>query len=283
LIAKAPGRELIPVAPAEARGSMAGAAPWSVRHDRGRGSVTTMASNPLQLKTLDDPAWIAWFQDLAESIDPERNELWRFLLPGADAVATRAAAPGVGAAAEDFCLTGNSLVWDSNEPLPLRNAAVAGSYTYSLRPDHWPDEGGVRAVAFANGDLTDRLQAPTAGDATYRDKEGRRPYAPISAWAVRWNRSEAFTLSFDLDGQRRVNRIRIYYSGQMPDLRLSGSSDGASWEALARSESRPSTQDVHDLELAAGGGQFRSLRLEFGPREQGESLMLAEVEIWGLD
>ncbi len=246
--------------------------PALIHHPLGQGAVDWFATNPLQFKALGDPAWRDFFAAIADDLKLPRTDLWRFKLPPFDR-ARAEQEPGV-------CLTGNYLLWDNNSPLDVGNARLAGSYRYSLAPDAWRDEGGEGDLPFDRGDLTDRRQAPSAGDCFVADKELRAKAPPVTAWAVSWKQTAPFDLTFDLLEPRELDRVRFFYSGQLPPVNCYGSSDGQQWARLAGVAGQPSTADVPDVVLPVAG-RHRYLRLSFGPRGADQRLTLAEVEIWG--
>ncbi len=239
----------------------------------GKGQVQTWATNPLRSKALGSPQWRAHFRDLAEELELPKADLWRFKLPPYEDVAPEPQ-PGV-------CLTNNYVLWDNNEPLQVSNLDTSGTYTYSLPPDQWKDDGGGTDVAFSEGDLTDRREAPTAGDCFTSNKALRKRAPSITSWAARWKRTDAFDLVFDFRSTHALDRIRLFYSGQLPAITVFGSSDGAAWTRVGQADKRERTVDVPDLTIAGLTGSYRYVRLSFGPRDEGQYLVLAEVEVWG--
>jgi hypothetical protein len=237
----------------------------------GRGNLELWAHNPLSHAALANPAWQQLFCALADRWGLQHTDVWRYKLKPY-ATTTVTPPPGV-------CLTNNALFWENNAPRSVSNLDTGGSYSYSLAPDMPPDNG-TGDLPFSKGNLTDRPQAPTAGDCFSRLEKARLAAPPIESWVAGWGQTDAFTVTFDLREERALDRVRLLYSGHLPAVTVSGSVDGATWEALA-SASPPATEDVLDCIVGGLKGSYRYVRLEVSAREPDEVLTLAEVEIWG--
>lgn len=170
-------------------------------------------------------------------------------------------------------LTGNYYGLEFQIPQIGWNVLLPGSYSYSLAPDaeNWASPDGdknapPRNVSFAQGRLTDRP----------RDKRSH----------VKFSRTEAFTVDFDLSAAVAVKTVDIYCGGTVPDVELLISDDGRAFRRLALLPARgelPITS-VECLSLTPADGKpinGRFVRLAFGERPEKKILELAEVDIIG--
>jgi hypothetical protein len=96
-----------------------------------------------------------------------------------------------------------------------------------------------------------------------------------------WKSGKSFGLTFDLSTTQPADMIHLWYSDQLPVLRIDGSKDGVNWTHLADYPKQPATTDVLDatIKWKASSG-IRYLRISFGDRDPGNALTLVEAEIW---
>ena len=268
-------------------------APAVTLHPYGKGKVIYFAADPLRASDyvrIPEP-----FFSLARAHDKESlvapgapivklieaiqksagvqmgRDIWRFKLPPF---------------AEDpwqketgLCLT-NNYVFDVNEPLlEPNNVQTGGTYTYSRLPAGIADVGQPGApIAFDEGKLTNRLKAYET-----RQKTGRRnaDFEKITPqWIVSWADAEPIGILFDLNEEFPLKKFRLFYSGTLPALQLSGSDDAQAWKKLASAPEETAGQDVKNVALNLKGG-YRYLKLDFATRQAGEAFELCEVEVWG--
>jgi hypothetical protein len=75
--------------------------------------------------------------------------------------------------------------------------------------------------------------------------------------------------------------VKIFYSGQIPDLIIFSSKDGENWKNLnVNSKKEPSTEDVMEKVLSFSSEPFRYLKIHFGERDKGSSFIISEIEVW---
>ena len=202
------------------------------------------------------------------------HDIWRFKLPPYKTDLYRKE--------KGLCLTGN-YVFDVNEPLlEPNNLQSGGTYTYSRAPTAIADKGkGGEPIPFTRGHLTNRLEAYRT-----RNQGQSRPHDPASLdnisaqWIVGWNDPDPITVTFDLKDVHRLSRLRLFYSGEMPALRVSGSREGRHWEVFSSAGRATAGEDVKDLELELAR-ENRYVRLDFTTGRDGARFELCEVEIWG--
>ena len=169
-----------------------------------------------------------------------------------------------------------------NEPLlEPNNLDTGGTYSYSRPPVAVPDAGEAREpIPFGEGHLTNRLAAFETRNQRDRRPRGQDQLDAISAhWIVGWHDSAPVSVTFDLKREHPLARLRIFYSGALPALEVSGKRDGDAWQALASVPVESAGEDVRDVTVPLAG-RHRYVRLDFAAGRDGERLELCEVEIW---
>ena len=214
------------------------------------------------------PVWEPVMRDLFEGLGIKTGQdIWRFMFPGPNLARTPVT---------DLCLTGNYFRWENYQVLTdgLNEKVEGRSYGYSVAPDDVKEScGKSTGIAFAEGDLTDRLSSPWVGSVISRS-------ARMSQFVVRWKTKAPVEIDFDLGKVRTVSRVGVVYTSQMPELVVSVSTDGKTYSPAARDPGRAVTHAVPRMELPVGPVSARYVRLSFGERPSG-SLYLSEVDIWG--
>ena len=202
------------------------------------------------------------------------HDIWRFTLPPYKRDVYRKE--------KGLCLTGN-YVYDINEPLlEPNNLQTGGTYTYTRAPAAVPDEGNAgEPIPFATGHLTNRLEAFNTRNQRERRPRDQASLDAISAeWIAGWDDSRPIGITFDLKGEAALSRHRLFYSGTMPALELSGSRDGKTWKKLASAPEETVSGDVKDVQVRLRG-RYRYVGFAFARRDAGEVFQLCEVDIWG--
>ncbi|MGI5816527.1 MAG: sugar-binding protein [Armatimonadota bacterium] len=233
----------------------------------GEGEVWYFGFESMIQQALGSP-WVDWWRAVHESLGEETDlPIWRFTLPPVESAVIE---PPVGR-----CLTGNYHVWDTNEAIPMANLQVDGRYSYSVPPDWGRDEGGERDVPFAEGDLTDRRSALTHNDEDYD--------AHLRKFAVGWQTTEPIAIEFDLAEAFPLDRVWLLTGQSHPAMTVTGLVDGA-WVSLGSVEGFPvdHSRDFPEriIPIAPDAPAVRRLRLEIAAREEGQRLIIPEVEIW---
>ncbi|HEY3298342.1 MAG TPA: sugar-binding protein [Armatimonadota bacterium] len=246
--------------------------PAVIRNIVGKGSVIVFAANPFTQGGISDEGWKDFFKAFSKDLGLKTDrEIWRFEFPEfKNAVQPEPAGS---------CLTGNYIKWWQDGPVYTHNARSAGTYTYSLQPDGVADRGEGN-ISFASGKLTDRKSAYTTPKSTLKPED----------FVVTWMASKPVDVAFDLKSTQLVDRVNLWYSGQLPDVKVLGSIDGKSWKELARYPGQEyvkpdgvvAREDVMDISMkVVGDPKTRYVKLSFGRRDAGNPLTLAECEIWG--
>ncbi|MGC9318927.1 MAG: sugar-binding protein, partial [Armatimonadota bacterium] len=234
----------------------------------GEGEVYAFGFDPMHQNALQSGAWQRFWRDLHASFGGDVDlPIWRFTFPPVPEAGIEAP--------QGRCLTGNYVVWDTNEMVPMANLAVKGRYGYSVPPDLAPDEGGVEDILLSDGDLMDRRSAVEHEDEDYT--------AHLRTFAVGWTTTDPLTIAVDLHAQYPLHRVWLLFNGQLPDTRVVGRV-GDEWVELGAIEKRTVIDSTDfpavtiDLDEDAPGVQH--LRLELGARDEGQRLIIPEIEIW---
>ena len=236
----------------------------------GEGRVIRFGSNPLVDENVtDDPQWVAWWRSLLVKLRvPMDLPIWRLRLP--DAALVQAESPS------DVCVTGNNLVRCQNGVYLGANDPLAGHYTMSVAPDLSPESAGEGPIAFAEGDLTDRLAADLGPFGSLRIPKD--PYVEAD-WVNRWSGDalgNGLDIEIALPEPRELTRLRFWHSGAMPALEvMAGSGDG--WNSIGQVDASSVGEDVDVVEVAIDGS-FSHVRLRFSSGD--ESFAIADVELW---
>lgn len=199
------------------------------------------------------------------------HDIWRFKLPPFPS--------DVYQKEKGICLTGN-YVYDRNEPLQEKNnIQTAGTYTYSRLPTGVPDSGKIgEPILFTEGHLTNRLKAYQNRVLGMGWNVSRTADIPIE-WIVSWTDPAPVTVTFDLKSEYLLNKARLFYSGTLPALEVSGSLDGSRWQTMSSIPEESADEDIKDVTLTLEG-KYRYVNLDFAARVKGEKFELCETEIW---
>lgn len=233
----------------------------------GAGEVWYFGLDPMSQRALGSE-WVGWWAAVHSFIGEQTDlPIWRFTLPPVEGAAIEPP-PG-------RCLTGNYHAWDTNEAVPMANLEVDGSYSYSPPPDWGRDEGGERDVSFGDGDLVDRRSALAHNDEDFD--------AHFRTFAVGWKGTDPITIEFDLTQPFALDRVWLLMGRSLPAVRVTGLA-GEQWVELggapggALDYSRDFPEIV--IDLADDAPAVRWVRLEIAARDEGEMLIIPEVEIW---
>jgi hypothetical protein len=244
--------------------------PAAYRKPVGKGSSIVFLSTPFTEGGIGDIAWKEFFKAFSKDLGLQTDrKIWRFEFPRFK-TATVPEPSGT-------CLTGNYVKWWQDRPAYVHDAQIAGSYSYSVAPDAISDRGGTK-ISFADGKLLDRKRAYTTLKKDLKPED----------FVVSWKTEKATSITFDLLTDRDVSRVALWYSGQFPGVKIEGSSDGKTWTQLGDAKKQPLVklpagyEDILDtsIELRVGVPS-RYVRITFAARDAGQTLTLAECEIWG--
>ncbi len=235
----------------------------------GKGKTFYFAANPFTYKGLESDEWAGFFGDFQKSLNIQLGQdIWRFKLPE-DLIKPLPQPAGK-------CLTNNHILWRQFKAHKDFNIDTKGSYCYSVAPDEIGEQFPMEKLSFASGDLTDRTQAPGAGNVDMGKSN-------IKDWIVKYSKVkvEPFDITFDFNQQFDISKLVIYYSGQLPRVVVATSNDGRNWQSYDKVIDKTSfTEDVFDVEIDGISSKARYMKVSFDSREVGNSLTLAEIEVW---
>ena len=262
-----PGRGVTPIMVYE-DGSIAAA-----RKQVGNGQVLYFAFEPLFLTALENEDWRAFWTAFHKGLGlVTAQDIWRFTFPRIPAADERLKPPS------GWCLSNNYVAWDTNEPVPVKNLAINGTYSYSRPPDYGTDEGGVTGVHFSRGDLFDRRTAMGMKDGDYAHE--------LKRFAVGWKTPGPVSITFALDKPRRIDRVWIMFASKLTAVRLEGRT-GDTWTELGKQpvQQSPDAGDYPGatVDVPAGAPPVDVLRLHFGARDDSQRLIIPEMELWARD
>ena len=259
-----PGKNVTPVMLYE-DGSIAAA------HKRvGNGRVLYFAFEPLFLTTLENENWRAFWKAFHKGLGLKtEQDIWRFTFPTVPA-AEQTLKPPAG-----WCVSNNYVVWDTNEPIPVKNLEIDGTYSYSRPPDYAADEGGVTDVHFRRGDLFDRRTAMSKKDGNYSHE--------LKHFAVGWKTPGPISITFTLDKPRGLDRAWIMFAKTLPAVTLEGRT-GNTWTLLATHPAHQSPDKVDypavSVSIPAGASPVDAIRINFAALGDNQRLIIPEIELW---
>ncbi len=237
----------------------------------GEGWVISFASNPFASPDKNSTV-IELVRAIQRAAGAELNQpIWRFKLPPFTT-------PEGNDTEQYRCLTDNHVVLDTDGKMASpHNLQTSGTYTYDRFPSGIADARDVGEIPFDLGHLTNRKAAYAE-----RKHGGLRNPPSLGKWIVSWADPERFRITFDLKATYSLDRLRLFYSGVLPDLNVQGSADGKTWDLIGSKSAGAETADVQETTVLLHG-TCRFLRLDVGRRRDGVTLELAELEIWGGD
>lgn len=238
----------------------------------GNGQVLMFGEDPFgSVYASEDTAWQEWWRALLTSHQVALDlPIWKLRLPDETLVQAYAS--------EEVCLTGNAFVRCQNGVYLGDNEAVDGYYTLSVAPDISAESAGTGRIAFAEGDLTDRVIA-TEGPFKAGDGMPEQEYVEAD-WANRWSKTamrNGLTIEFALPDASELRRVVFWYSGAMSEVIIEGG-DGQIWKKLATISAKDAREDVMDAQ-ADISGSYSHVRLNFAPVEA--AFAISDIEIWG--
>lgn len=240
-------------------------APAVLMRPYGKGRIIQFAANPLTVSpTLESPV-NELFKQLQSAVGAKLGrDVWRFKLPP---LKTKLQWPPPSPRGQ-ICLTNNFVVMDGEVALHSSDNRKIGG-TYQVRE---PDNGSLLEgpVSFDTGKLTNRWLA-------YQTRrEFREP--DLGKWTLNLDRPAVAT--FDLGKSYPLARVVLFYTGNMPPLTISASTDGREWIPQGDWPGQAAGLDVCDTTLKLTGNH-RYLKINFSaPKTPGDKGVLSEVEIW---
>lgn len=233
--------------------------------EHGKGKALYLAFQLGTAVNVGDPQWQDFTAQLCQDLGLKtKRDIWRFQFPQLQAEQEATPVQGI-------CLTGNFMMFVDDQPVQLNNLEIKGTYAYSVQPNAVPDCGGTQPIAFSAGNLTDRIRALS------------RPKDKRDTFQVRWkNLDSPLVLNFDFQKSFKIDRVKLFYAGQVASAVAELSEDGTTFVPLAAQEKIPATNGVLSLELKASPGKVgRFVRITLKGEPQIADLALVEAEVWG--
>jgi hypothetical protein len=236
----------------------------------GRGRTIVFAFNACARHVGRNTNVRTFFKNFVKQLNLKTDrKIWRFMFP--DTMVKRLPRP------QGKCITNNHILWRSFTPLTMLNEDVGGSYSYSRKPDIW-GEAKISDIPFAEGKLTNRRKAPTAGNVDLG--KGK-----LQDWAVMFNTNREMAVTFDFKKIMPIDRVEVIYQYLLPASVISISDDGKTWKKMVEKPEQENTpgkamdvwQSVYTL---PGTPSTRFVRIEFAKATKRGRLMLSEIDVW---
>ncbi|MBO4344829.1 MAG: hypothetical protein J5833_03685 [Victivallales bacterium] len=217
----------------------------------------------LQKKNLKFKTWSGMFTTLLNNLGVRTgHDIWRFTFPYEEEKE-----PVI----KHKCLTGNYFYWYLNEAKPVNNISLPkGFYSYSVAPDG----ADTSAFTFKGGRLTNRLEAPRAGD--YFNwlnndlvKSGKLTWRNF---ADKWSKTDPLEIVVDFGKEVTLSEVKLFYNGDMPSLTVVADGKEHSVKGENTAEVRCASVELPSVKAA-------NLILRIPARK--DALLLSEMEVWG--
>jgi hypothetical protein len=255
----------------EVLGRFSDGKPALLSHTVGKGRAIYFATNPFTLKGIADESWKAFFKTLQIQLGLKTgHDIWRFQFP--KSLIQTPPPP------EGKCLTNNHILWRGCQPNVSYNVDTQGTYRYTLAPDAVADVAAGE-IPFSAGKLTDRRQVfeRKLADGWLACNQARSQ----NDWLVTWSKPDPFEIICDFQKPYSVDRVRLFFTGQLPQVTFAGSTDGQTWAAVnVQAAAQDTGADVYDQIVVGPFGTCRYLKMSFVARPSGKALTLAEAEVW---
>ena len=231
------------------------------------GGRAILTAFELQHYQSADPAWRNAARRILAGLKISGSlPIWNFLYPH-----KKEAEPEF----PDKCLTGNNFYWWNNTVRTPGNLRLPEAwYSYSIAPDN---AGGKLRCSFAEGNLTNRLKAPQAGDLANRRNRALVKSGKLhrGLFADTWKRTEPLEIVFHFGKRQIVKKAVFFWNGSLPDFTVR---DDAGKAYPVRGGK---TAGVERAEVVLPSLRTETLTVRIPERGKGEHLLLSEVEIWG--
>ena len=246
--------------------------PALISHKLGKGKVICFAANPNREIYLRNSIWKKFYSAFCSELGLKTgNKIWNFALPR-NLIKAPALPSGK-------CYTNNAIAWRQFKPVTYFNTPIGGSYSYSPIPNAIKDQGGVKNIKFSKGDLTDRRDAPKAGNVDLGKSK-------LENWVVSWNTPKSISVDFRLKQNVPVNQVNIYYSGSLRNIKLKLSADGKNFQTFDFPVTPNDNKNLKDVRIKklslpqAIKAQYININFAKVTDKSPSKIILSEIEIW---
>jgi len=163
------------------------------------------------------------------------------------------------------CITNNFIQWRRGRPLLYANSDVGVRYKWSKMLEK---TSGGQWITCRQGRLTDRV----------RQLSVKHPKAQDAI--VNCKSLEALTLTFDLKGKRRIDKVVLFAAGHIPETELLTSLDGLKFKMKSHTPSYKADKSVKKIIYQVSKEQASFLKINFLGEKKSLPGELIEVEIW---
>ncbi len=234
----------------------------TVKEYAGGGRAVLFAMPPVK-KNLKYKAWGNMFTLLLGNLGVKTgHDIWHFTFPHEDEKE-----PVI----KHKCLTGNYFYWYLNEAKPVANVSLPkGFYSYSIAPDG----SQTSAFTFKAGRLTNRLEAPRAGDyfAWANNALVKSGKLSLQLFADKWSNTDPLEILVDFGKEVTINELKLFYNGDLPALTVIANGDEYLVKCAPTNEVRCAAAELPSVKAT-------NITLKIPARKN--ALVLSEMEIWG--
>ncbi len=254
-------------------GSFEDGTPAIVSNTYGKGKAIYFASSPCFSRCVNHTGWRTALKKFQISLGIQIDQkIWRYQLP----MNLAAKLPS----RKNNCLTNNYVEWRQMNPIPIGNIDTKGTYQYEIAPDAVADISAVNTeIPFEKGKLTNRRAAANAGNVDYG-------IGKIEDWIVTYDKELKGVITYNLQKPYQIEGVSVTFSGILPSLKVMLSDDGKNWREVGtyheKKAKETSPLDVRCFEITWKKSKAQYMKLDLGVRELGETLSLAEIDIFGL-
>ena len=249
--------------------------PVVVEHAFGKGKVWYFSFRLPDNFTVDDYDWIVqlrnWIPLWGGKIDYDVWR-WKLVFPKHE--------PPIEKRCE--CMSGNGMYMVRNSMDTTMNTKGRCRYRYDVLPKAWPDDPVDALGRVQGGKLLNRLQyAKVRKDASgnFIAPEEMVP----ERWAVRWGPDEngANAVTFDFNEPVKLDMVRLFFGGTLPEMALEGSANGKEFFAVGKMAAAKTVANaIGKAEFFIDGSRkYHFWRLRWIKMPETE-LILSEVDFW---
>ncbi|MFA6103162.1 MAG: beta-galactosidase trimerization domain-containing protein [Victivallaceae bacterium] len=239
-------------------GSYADGVPAVVEKWTGKGKALYFGFVPFSRVAVGSSDWKDFMKELHVAQGGTVGyDIWRFKLP------EPTVKPAVNPSGK--CLTGNYAYWNRHR---LNDGTI-----FNLKLDGVCEinrNGKTQSSSFKDSKLTDRRSIFT------RVKEYGS--GTPDKFVETFDQSGADSIIIDLKDKFQLDRLVLYYAGELPEMTVSVSGDKEAWTPAGQIPSAKTTpQEVGEAIFKFSDANSRFVKLDFSTREK---LILAELELW---
>jgi hypothetical protein len=241
-------------------GSYSDGSPAVVENRLGKGKAIYFGFVSFSRQAISSDGWKKFFKDLHVAEGGSIGyDIWRFKLPSPKIKPITVPS--------GKCLTGNYAYWNRHELIDgtIFNLQLNGLCTINRN-------GKLTSTSFKQSKLTDRRTLFT------RIKE--YDTGAIAKFVETFDRTEPVSIAIDLKDKFQLDRLLLYYAGNLPKIKVSVSNNQQQWLTAGHIPSaKTASREIKELKFNFTNMNSRYLKLDF-TMQAGKKLILSEIELW---